>query len=46
MHDRSPFRTVLALLLPGALALAGAWAHFGAAAQDAVFAALKLVVTR
>ncbi len=46
MHDTSPLRTVAALVIPVALVLAAAWLVFGPFAQDAVFAALKLAVTR
>ncbi len=46
MYDQAPLRTVCALLLPVALLLVFVWLLVGPETQDAVFTALKLVVTR
>ncbi|MBQ8202262.1 MAG: hypothetical protein IJZ74_10920 [Clostridia bacterium] len=46
MHDRYPLRTVLAVFVPAALLLTVGWLLCGETVYDAVFAMLKLVVTR
>lgn len=46
MHDRNPVRSVLSILLPCALLVTVLWLLAGSDVQDALFAFLKLVVTR
>lgn len=46
MTDRNPVRTVLSILIPLAVLMIIAWLLWGDMVQDALFAVLKLVVTR
>ena len=46
MHDKHPLLTTLLLLLPLAALAAWAWWRYGDMITNALFAALKLVVTR
>lgn len=46
MRDDNPMVGALSILAPAALALTVLWVLLGDTARDAVFAVLKLVVTR
>lgn len=46
MHDENAIRSILLIVTPFAIAVTAAWLLLGDAITDAVFAALKLAVTR
>lgn len=46
MHDENYIRSILLIVAPFAVAVAAVWLLLGDTITDAVFAALKLAVTR